>query len=545
MAMRFPEKFLLKEFHSFYEKLSKKAVNSFKKGDYPQALELISATARYAWQNHPGVFSESKFDEIILKIGEDLDSLVQNAPQIVFQPPPKREDQKRILHVATEIYDLGGHSRLITSWLRNDPDNQHSLIITAQNEQISPKIVEQVLAGGGDFAILPIEKTLLERALILRRAAQDFDLVVIHHHPSDVIPLVAFATREAPPVAIMNHADHLFWLGASVADLVMDIRTFGAEITKRRRKARRSLILPIPLTVNKPKITREEARKLLNIDNDKVVLLSIGAEYKYLRNKVQDFSSTAKKILESNPQAVFYLIGAKYDEEKFASHERLHYLGSVLDPTLYQLAADIYLEGFPVSSFTALLETVVFGVCPVLMYSPNQIVSFEREMALQDCEKNAQNESEYIERVSRLINNPEYRTRLGKTVAEKVLDYHCGATWREYLRQIYIFLENRNHQPELIEETNFTAENEDLFLVEIKNNQLQFLSSPLWLEWILANPQIYKSLSKLEFVQILHKFWKIKDIKFLLDKVKWQHVTRFLRALTEKRNSTRERFRLN
>lgn len=530
MLTCYAEELLLREFRSFYEKLLQKTIESFNKGYYLKTVELISATALFAWQNHSGVFSESILEDMILKIGEELDSLVPNSFPFEFQLHSKCKNQRRVLHVATKIFHLGGHSRLITSWAKNDPDNQHYLVVTDQIYEIPKKIVEPISNYGGSFTFLPIEKTLLERAAILRNITRDFDFIILHHHPSDIIPLVAFAANQTPPVAIMNHADHVFWLGASIADLVIELRDFGIKLSKQRRKAKNSLILPIPLTINESKISREEARQQLNISENEIVLLSIGAEYKYLRSKVHDFSATAIKILENNPQAVIYLIGANFDEEKFWNHERLHFLGNVPDPTLYQQAADIYLEGFPVGSLTALLETAAQGVCPVLMYAPNELVSLGCKMALQNCEKNACDEAGYIEQVSKLINNSRYRKRIGDITREGILDFHSGKTWQEHLNQIYNFLEKTKHSPRSIEETNFMINEEDLFLVEIRNNVLQFSKEPLWYEWITTNTHIRKSLTQKELLALIYGSCKIKDVKFLIGKFGWQHFTRFIKS---------------
>ena len=48
--------------------------------------------------------------------------------------------------------------------------------------------------------------------------------------------MLAFADESGlPPVLFLNHADHLFWLGTSVADLVLNLRDAATDISIARR----------------------------------------------------------------------------------------------------------------------------------------------------------------------------------------------------------------------------------------------------------------------------------------------------------------------
>ena len=62
------------------------------------------------------------------------------------------------------------------------------------------------------------------------------DLVVLHVHNNDVVPFLALAGmgRRRPPVVFVDHADHLFWLGARFADLIVNTRLSGHRLAARR-----------------------------------------------------------------------------------------------------------------------------------------------------------------------------------------------------------------------------------------------------------------------------------------------------------------------
>jgi hypothetical protein len=524
MISRIPEKELLKSFQKFYNLLLEKTTQTFNSGNYEKTLEMVSTTAHFAWYYHTGVFSESKLDDIILKIGSQLESLTSSDVQPVLFSDDKTGLKKRILHVASELHDVGGHSRLIKSWIENDSANHHSLIITNQEDNKFPvEFAKSMNVSGGQVIMLPKSESLLNRAGILRKASQQFDFVILHIHPNDIIPLLALATENVPPVGLMNHADHAFWLGVSIVDLVIDLRSFGTNLTMNRRKGKKSLILPIPLLKASEEITREEARRQLSIQDDQVLIVSMGAEYKYFKNKSVDFSQTAAKLLDKNLQTQLYLIGPKFDKEKFRNHERMKFLGVVQNPIVYQKAADIYLEGFPFSSFTALLETVLLEVCPVLMYAPRRIGSFDVEMSLSKCEKNAATEDEYIAQVTKLINQPTLRRNISKDVKKDIADYHYGEAWQRYLGVIYNHLSSIKHHPELVNDVPCLSNQDDLYLVELKNNELQFCKYPIWLE-ICSELAFLKMLPFTDIVKTMKESFRIRDSKFLVDLIRWRHI---------------------
>jgi hypothetical protein len=45
---------------------------------------------------------------------------------------------------------------------------------------------------------------------------------VLHVHPWSVIPVVALGMTGGPPVMLLNHLSQQFWVGGSVADLVLN-----------------------------------------------------------------------------------------------------------------------------------------------------------------------------------------------------------------------------------------------------------------------------------------------------------------------------------
>ncbi|HKY26618.1 MAG TPA: glycosyltransferase [Pyrinomonadaceae bacterium] len=456
------------------------------KTDPEASLNWMKVAAEFAWTFHPGRYADGRIENPALEIGRKLqhilpkDSTNSATPNV---PLRQNSSRKRVLHVATTLYPVGGHSRLIKNWIENDRNSVHSTLLTDQVGEIPQWMTQTVTENGGCLFTLPSKSSLVQKAWSLRSIAQDaFDLVVLHPHPHDVVPIVAFGSDDCPPVALMNHADHVFWLGTSIADIVLNIRGFADRISETRRFAKKSFLLPVPLSIPALSVTKPEARRLLNIPEDQIVLLTISTPYKFTPTDTHDFFVTAGQILTQNPAAHLYVIGIRPDQSdqylRDGKIERLHFLGAVEDPTLYRLSADLYLDSMPYGSLMALLETAAFGVCPVLMYAPpapQYDMSEELEFSgLVTC---SESEDQYIAKINHLIAHPEVRQEIGARARERVLSYHQGKQWQEYLASAYEQLNRSGHRPAEISNAEFMQTTDDLALWDF--NHVRYFNSSL------------------------------------------------------------------
>jgi hypothetical protein len=59
-----------------------------------------------------------------------------------------------------------------------------------------------------------------------------FDLIMLHMHAQDVLPVYALsAGYYGPPVALFDHSDHTFWIGSSIVDVRLTSVSDGSVIT--------------------------------------------------------------------------------------------------------------------------------------------------------------------------------------------------------------------------------------------------------------------------------------------------------------------------
>jgi glycosyltransferase involved in cell wall biosynthesis len=438
-----------------YEWLAEKAQDLEALKHPETVLSAVESAALFAMLFHPGRFADGSIENLAFNLGQELNDIVTEGVNFTL-PVPRKENRRRVLHVASHVLGVGGHTRMLYHWMQNDQNSCHSLVLIRQRELPIPRwLAETIYKNGGDLTSFPSTLNLCHKAKWLREIAKlTADLVVLHHDGSDVVLTVAFADNDCPPIVVLNHADHLFWLGSSISDMVINLRTAGAEHSAKRRFVSSNTVIPIPLSYSTEQISREDARQKLGIPNDQLVLLSIGRAEKYRPYSSYDFVSTANKILDRERTAHLYVVGESeagiFPYLRCSLHDRLHFVGSVEDPSWYRSAADIYLESFPFGSQTSVLEAALHGIPIVPAYAPLFKLLVANDDAIQDLLQNPQDEQEYLERVALLIQNLQQRIALGESLRDRLLIDHVAEGWLNRLAALYRETDSLTHSPHLI-----------------------------------------------------------------------------------------------
>ena len=299
-----------------------------------------------------GLYSSYKLEEYFLNISKKIKIELENS----YIP-------QSTLHIMTQAYESGGHTRVVERWIENASDNErHSVFITNQklsdvNESLK-KIVEQ---KGNIYT--EYNEDDIETSKKLRKIANKYEKIILHTHMDDIIPLLAFGTEDFKrPVLLYNHADHLAWVGISIADLILELRRYGMNITKYKRGCDRQHKLGIP--VYKPNKLHYKTKKDLNLPEDKMIILSCGGEHKYFPIADINIFDIIKYITDRY-DILFILIGIN-NPEKFnikqyeIKSNKLLILKEMKHKDLmsYINIADIVLDSLPMSGATALTDAV-------------------------------------------------------------------------------------------------------------------------------------------------------------------------------------------
>lgn len=430
--------------HRAFERLVAASTSALRVGAAHTGAVFAYMAGQLAWQHHAGIFASPRLERLLARLGRRR---VAAAPGTVAAPWPRRAPE-RILHVLTEAYQVGGHTRLVWRWIEQDPGRTHSIALTRQRRRELPAALETAVAraGGRIDRVDAASRDLVKVAAALRAAACRADLVVLHVHPDDVVPTIAFADRRGlPPVALLNHADHVFWLGVRTTDLFIDLRASGAALSAERRGVApgTSCLAPLPLDPVERTMSREEAKRALGIAPERLVLLSVASEYKYTPIGALDFAAAVVPLVAARPAAEMLVVGpspqGRWAEIARETGGRIRALGVQSElATLWQ-AADVYVDSFPFTSRTSWFEAALFGT-PVLGLAWRGVgadVLFADDPGVPDELVAATDRDEFAARLARLMDDPGERRARGERVARDIEATHGPAAFRSALEAVY------------------------------------------------------------------------------------------------------------
>jgi hypothetical protein len=398
--------------------------------------------AEYAWHNHPGYFASPVLESALARISEEVVSPPAHHPQRLARPG------NRVLHVISVAGATGGHTRLAWRWMSLDATHSHSVALTRQRDAVVPlELTRAVGRSGGAVYHLDLATTgYLSPARRLAQLAYEFEYVVLHTHPDDPIPILAFAARnDRPPTLYQNHADHVFWLGRTISDLTINFRQSGALLSTTRRgiPPAKQAVLPIPLTLCTSTITRQQARQSLGLPDDAVLILSVASEYKYSTGTSIPFLEVLEPIIARYPHAYCLVVGPRPDgvwlKAARSTANRLRAVGLQPDVDVYYHAADIYVDSFPTNSLTSALEAGAHGL-PVVTCSPyhgTSLLLASDDPGLQLGRLWVDTPNALAEAIRGLVADVAKRRALGGTVKHEITALHAGDGWTEMLARVY------------------------------------------------------------------------------------------------------------
>jgi len=425
-------------------KLVARADNLLEKDRYDEAALCVEAAACFAARRHCGLFVSSGLERILVSIGKKLQSEKPHfgSSNLTTVNP------RKVLHVSTTVRDIGGHSRMLLRWIRQDAKRTHSLALTRQVRSPVPEKLKAAVrdTGGCLYRINEKRGGLLSWARELKHIASSEDLVVLHITSDDVVPLVAFADRtDSPPVVFLDHADHLFWLGAAISDLVIALRESGMRLAQQRRyiSPERSVLLPIILEPTQRLLSRAEAKRRIGLPEDSVLLLSVAREVKYSTMQGVTYADAHVPVLEKHRRAILMIVGSgTRDDWKPAidrTQGRIIPLHEQEDVSTFQQAADIYVDSYPSSSNTSMLEAGSYGV-PLVTRTPFSSASdilWADTPGFAATVWRASTDDQYVSMLSRLIKDSGLRRELGNKTMAAIHRTHTGCGWQQKLEEVY------------------------------------------------------------------------------------------------------------
>jgi len=422
-----------------FMRIAEEAEQLAAQGRDDEACVQVFIAAFHAVARHSGMWASPRLEAVLARIATRR---LRDTTE--WRPPGAI---RHVMHVATQVPALGGLARMMERWIRIDAGRTHSVTITRQGIMPLPESIrDAVRQRGGNVRILDYDRGgLFERAQCLRDVAQEADLVVLHIHPFDIVPQLAFATPNRPPVVFLDHADHSFWLGTHITDVMASMREAGRRLMIERRGIRpeRIALLPTILDPGHRRLSRQEAKRQIGVPEDCVLLASVARARKYVTLGGTSFADLHLQTLLEHPQAVLLVVGPGAREDWSGPMQRCQ--GRIIalpehdDPRLFFEAADIYVDSFPFVSITSTLEAAILGTPAVSLFP------FGSESAVLGCNMpgldgllvTCSTRREYQEALSRLITDATHRHELGVALQQQIAANHIEGAWLDKLEALY------------------------------------------------------------------------------------------------------------
>jgi hypothetical protein len=118
-----------------YIRLVLKVQGGFTANDVGKSLADISAAAGFAAAFHTGRFIDGRIENLLVKMGERLPTQTIGPQLQASSRPVESLPRRRVLHVATHVTEIAGHTRMLHHWAMHDLDSAHALVITAQGKR--------------------------------------------------------------------------------------------------------------------------------------------------------------------------------------------------------------------------------------------------------------------------------------------------------------------------------------------------------------------------------------------------------------------------
>lgn len=303
------------------------------------------------------------------------------------------------LFIVSEPYLAGGHTRLmerLSQYCTNKPD----LLITRIPH--CTEVVERMKTFFKTITGIYVSKNnYLMHVYQLVEEIQCYSKVVLNIHPDDICAIIscAIAKKNNPQLKVffVNHADHTFSFGQTIADLWFELSEFGRRIDQLRDLKTEKSFLGIPLDISK--IEEEKHLQTSGITNgDLLVTAAAGFKYKPIRNET--IINIIHPILDKYSKSKVYVIGVRKYRDYWWWKTKLKYKNRiVLHSTLSYEAylsltnsAKGYIDSHPLPGGSAFAEQFFKGkFCiglssPVQGYTPIEMFKVRRFTEFKPCD---------------------------------------------------------------------------------------------------------------------------------------------------------------
>ena len=323
-----------------------------------------------------GVYDDPDVERNLIQRVEEV------LPPIVMPVSDENRSRKDSLHIISEAFIVGGHTRLMEKLGQMHPVKP-DVLITRKADVKAKLRFNDIFAEVHEIA--PTD--LLDAVVKIRDICADYQRIILHIHFDDIAAVVAcglvkntynssLSDNKPEPVQIsfVNHADHAFTYGSSVSDYYFQLSSYGARLDLSKQIAGQTSFLGIPIadvtsqskTENKP-----ESVPVNNsaTPNQPLHFFTSGSAMKFRPFRGANMSPLISRLLNKWPNATFTLVGINFAGNvwlwplKLRFGKRLQVLRLLpYDQFIARSKeADFYVDSYPFPGGTAFAEQVLAG----------------------------------------------------------------------------------------------------------------------------------------------------------------------------------------
>lgn len=273
------------------------------------------------------------------------------------------------LFIVSEPYITGGHTRLMEN-LSLMIDGEKHLLITRHVDDITKKRLSNFFTSINTCYRAKGELSTEYIGRLVNELVK-YNRLILNIHPDDIFTVIACGVakkiNKSLKVFFVNHADHIFTYGASVADYWFEISLYGGQVDELRDiKGERSFI---GIPINKEDSAFFKKMKYPDLDNASN-FVSAGSRLKYKPYKKFKIFPLLGQILKEKKSSSVNIIGANIFRDywwwlpKAKFFNRL-IINKSLPYEIYIKAtcnADYYIDSHPMPGGTAFVEQFIEGV---------------------------------------------------------------------------------------------------------------------------------------------------------------------------------------
>ncbi|MGY4108427.1 hypothetical protein [Aeromonas encheleia] len=332
--------------------------------------------------NEVGIYSLNDVESFLVDEFAKLLSICLNFKKLDNNQPEK------ILFIATELYNIGGHTRLmerLATFLESKPD----LLIT---KKPTDDILQREKIFFSDiYHGFECNVSVVETVSSILKEILNYDLLVLNIHPEDIYAVVACGLAKKInknlKIHFVNHADHTFSYGSSISDVWYEISEYGIAIDSMRGLKAQKCFLGIPIDISKN--INEEKFTFKNGD----LILTAASAFKYKPNNAHSIMPLVGALLDEYNKSKLQVIGVNLITNYWWWQLKLKYRGRLkISSTLpyddylkTTSEAKLYIDSHPFPGGTAFAEQFLQGrLCSGLIsfyqgYSPAEMLKAENE----------------------------------------------------------------------------------------------------------------------------------------------------------------------